>query len=121
MSSGPQKPECTLRVPERRFHARRRVQSLAYVDVGASRGVLSDISEDGLGVHSAASEIEAHTSTVAFHLPGSQDWVGIRGQIAWVSGSRREAGIRFLDPPETARGRIQEWISLESPQGTFQD
>jgi hypothetical protein len=34
---------------------------------------------------------------------------------------RREAGIRFLDPPETARGRIQEWISLESPQGTFQD
>jgi len=121
MSSNRQKLEYDLRVPERRFHTRRRVQSLAYVDVGPGRGVLSDISEGGLGVHAAASEIEAHTSTVAFFLPGSQDWVEIRGQIAWVSESRREAGIRFLDPPETARGRIQEWISLESSQGTFPD
>jgi hypothetical protein len=106
---------------ERRFHARRPVQSLAYVNVGASRGVVSDISEGGLGVHTAASEIETHLSTVAFYLPGSQDRVEIRGQIAWVSESRREAGIRFLDPPETARSRIKEWISLESSQGSFQD
>jgi hypothetical protein len=47
--------------------------------------------------------------------------VEIRGQIAWVSESRREAGIRFLDPPENARSRIKEWISLESSQGSFQD
>jgi hypothetical protein len=116
-----QKPE-SLGVPERRFHARRRVQSLAYVNVGASRCVVSDISGGGLGVHAAASEIEAHISTVAFHLPGSQDWLEIRGQIAWVSESKREAGIRFLDLPEDARGRIQEWISREwSQQGTFRD
>jgi hypothetical protein len=115
MSSAPQKPDCALGVPERRFHARRRVQSLAYVNIGASRGVVSDISEGGLGVHADASEIEAHISTVAFHLPGSQDWVEIIGQIAWLSESRRDAGIRFLDPPETARDRIQEWISLINP------
>jgi hypothetical protein len=121
MSSAPQEPERALRVPERRFHARRRVLSLAYVDVGASHGLLSDISEGGVGVHATASEIEAHTSTVAFHIPGSQERVEIRGQIAWVNESRREAGIRFLDPPETARGRIQEWISLESSLGIFQD
>ncbi len=121
MSRGPQKPECALRIPEGRFHARRRMQSLAYVDVGAIRGLLSDMSEGGLGVRAATSKIEAHASSVAFHLPGSQDWVEIRGQIAWVSESRREAGIRFLDPPETARSRIQEWISTESSQETFQD
>ncbi|MGB7852310.1 MAG: PilZ domain-containing protein, partial [Candidatus Sulfotelmatobacter sp.] len=69
MSSAPQKPECALSVPERRFHARRRVQLLAYVNVGTSRGVVSDISEGGLGVQKAAPEIEAHSSTVAFHLP----------------------------------------------------
>lgn len=121
MSSAPQKPEYELQVPELRFHARRPVQSLAYIDLGASRAVLSDISEGGLGVHAAASELEAHTCTVAFQLPGSRDWVEIRGQIVWVSESRREAGIKFVDPPETARGRIQEWISLESSEGTFQD
>ena len=115
MSSAPQKPECALSVPERRFHARRRVQLLAYVNVGTSRGVVSDISEGGLGVQKAAPEIEAHSSTVAFHLPGSQDTVEIRGQIAWLSESKKEAGIRFLDPPETVRSRVQEWISLINP------
>jgi hypothetical protein len=106
---------------ERRFHARHRLQSLAYVNVGASRCVVSDISDGGLGVLAAASEIEAHISTVAFHLPGSQDRVEIRGQIAWLSESGREAGIRFLDPSETARSRIKEWISVESSQGTVPD
>jgi len=115
MSSAPQKPECALSVPERRFHARRRVQLLAYVNVGTSRGVVSDISEGGLGVQKAAPEIEAHSSTVAFHLPGSQDTVEIRGQIAWLSESKKEAGIRFLDPPETVRSRVQEWTSLINP------
>jgi hypothetical protein len=106
---------------ERRVHSRRRLQSLAYVNVGASRGVVSDISEGGLGVLAAASKIEAHISIVAFRLPGSQERVGIRGQLVWMSESRREAGIRFLDPPETARSRIKEWISLESSQGALQD
>ena len=79
---------------ERRLHPRRRVQSLASVNVRTSRGLLSDISEGGLAVHAAASEIETTISNVAFYLPGSQDWVEIKGQIAWVSESRREAGIR---------------------------
>ena len=57
-----------------------------------------------------ASEIEATISNVAFYLPGSQDWVEIRGQIAWVSESRLEAGIRFLDPAETVRSRLKELI-----------
>src|ERR1700691_872312 len=105
----------SLGVPERRFHARRRVQSLAPVTVGASRCVVSDISEGGLGVHAAAFEIEAPISAVAFHLPASQGWVEMRGQIAWLSESKKEAGIKFLDPPETVRGKVQEWISLINP------
>jgi CelD/BcsL family acetyltransferase involved in cellulose biosynthesis len=99
-------------LPERRFYARRRVQPLAFANVGANRGVISDISEGGLAIHAAGSEIEAHTSTVAFHLPGSQDLLEITAQIVWVGESGREAGIRFLNPPESARGRIREWISL---------
>ncbi len=104
-----------------RLHPRRRVQSLAYVNVGTSRGLVSDISEGGLAVHAAASEIETTVSKVTFYLPGSQDWVEIGGQIAWLSESRREAGIRFLDPAEAARRRLKEWISLESSLSSLQD
>jgi Acetyltransferase (GNAT) domain/PilZ domain len=121
MSIAPQKPETALRIPERRFQGRHRVRSLACVNVGTSLGVVSDINEGGLGLHAAASEIETHISTMTFHLPGSQEWLEIRGQIAWLSESKREAGIRFLDLPVTARGRIKEWISLESSRDTFQD
>jgi hypothetical protein len=106
---------------ERRLHARRRVQLLTYVNVGGSRYVVSDISEGGLAVHGAASEIEAHIATVAFQLPESQEWVAIRGRIAWVTESRKKAGIGFLDPSETVRGKIRQWISLETSQGTFRD
>src|SRR5580658_9452054 len=114
MSIAPQQPESSPRIPERRFQSRHRVQSLACVNVGTTLGVVSDLSEGGLGLHAAAAEIETRISTVAFHFPGSQEWMEIRGQIAWLGESRREAGIRFLDLPVTARGKIKEWISLES-------
>ncbi len=102
-------------VAERRFYARRRVQSLAFANVGANRGMISDISEGGLAVHAAAAKIDARTSTVAFHLPGSQDCLELAGQIVWVSESGRKAGIRFLDLPESTRGRIQGWTSQPNP------
>jgi hypothetical protein len=119
MSSPPENP--ALGVPERRFQSRRSVQPLAHVNVGPTRGVLSDISECGLGVQAANSEIQAHVSTVAFRLPGSQDLVKIKGQIVWLSESRREGGIKFLDASVAVRGRIQEWISRESSSSPFED
>lgn len=81
---------------------------------------MSDISERGLGVKAADSEIEPQICTVTFPSPGSQECVKIEGQIAWLSESRREAGIKFIDPPETARRSIQEWISIESSPGALQ-
>ena len=66
-------PNALFAFRERRLHARRRVQSLAYVNVGGSRYVVSDISEGGLAVHGAASEFEAHIATVAFQLPEYQE------------------------------------------------
>ena len=36
------------------------------------------------------------------------------GKIAWVSGSRKDAGVEFIDLPEGARIEIKEWLSAES-------
>ena len=121
MYSARQNPSSPLGPPERRFYHRRQILPLAYVDVGASRGTIFDISEGGLGVHAAASEIEVQVCTVTFPLPGSPDWVEINGVVVWVSQSGREAGIRFVDPPETVRARIQKWVFLESSARSSQD
>jgi hypothetical protein len=116
----PSKPSSPIGVPERRYYPRQKVQSFAYANVGRSRGVVSDISERGLGVKAADSEIEPQICTVTFSFPGSQECVKIKGQIAWLSESRREAGMKFIDPPETARRSIQEWMSIESSPGALQ-
>ncbi|HXM65054.1 MAG TPA: GNAT family N-acetyltransferase [Terriglobales bacterium] len=110
-----------FRFSERRSHPRRSVQSLSHVNIGANRAVVSNISETGVGVHAVASDIKPHVSSVALFFPGCSDWVEIKGQIAWVSESRREAGIKFLHPPEAARTWIKEWISREPSKDTAQD
>jgi GNAT acetyltransferase-like protein/PilZ domain-containing protein len=120
MRGARQNPSPALGVPERRSCPRRRVQSAAHVKVGASRGLVSNISEGGLSVIAAAPEIEQQISLVVFPLPVSGEQVEIKGQIAWLSESGREAGIRFIDLPERTRASIHEWISSESSPGTFQ-
>jgi hypothetical protein len=51
-----------------------------------------------------------------FLLPESKSWVQTNGRIAWVSESKKEAGIRFINLPEDARNTIQKWVLLESLQ-----
>ena len=62
---------------------------------------------------------EDPTLRMRFLLPESKSWVETNGRIAWVSESRKEAGIRFVDLPENARRKIQKWILLESSQEHF--
>ena len=111
----------SVRLPERRVHRRLRVDSRASIDLGeGNSGTVLNVSEGGLALQ-VAFTLTKHSqiSLMHFWLPISPNRVEISGQIAWVSESNREVGIRFLDLQEDTRNKIRDWISLESSQGRF--
>ncbi len=116
MSNTPQGAESPLEIVDRRLCGRRPVPSLAYVDLGENNGgIILNIGEGGLAVTLVAPLSTNVLARMRFQLPGSGDWLEARGEIARVSESKREAGLRFVDLSEDARSRIENWVSTESP------
>jgi hypothetical protein len=104
-------------ISERRAHVRRRTGSPAYIEPGeGNRALVLSISESGLALRADRPLTEDPTLRMRFLLPESKGWVETNGRIAWVSESRKEAGIRFIDLPEDARNTIQKWVLFESSQ-----
>ena len=115
MSDRPQDAE-SLGIAERRLHARRQDIALAYVEIGESNGgIILNISEGGLVLTAAEPLPDDCLPLMRFQLPGSNDWIEASGEIAWISKSKREAGVRFVDISEDTRNRIRSWIPSESP------
>ena len=116
MSDRPQDAGCTLGIAERRLHARRQDIALAYVEIGESNGgIILNISEGGLVLTAAEPLPDDCLPLMRFQLPGSSDWIEASGEVAWISESKREAGMRFVDISEDARNRIKNWMPSESP------
>jgi len=106
----------------RRVHARWQIKSPNYVELGAGNGGrLLNISEGGFAVAAAASLNAVDLPSVRIQFTGSRDCLKVSGQIAWISASRREAGIRFVNLTQEAREIIVSRISREqssrAPQG----
>jgi protein TonB len=101
-------------VPERRIHARRRVASLEYVDLGGGNGgIIINLGEDGMYVQAVGGLIDADLPLIAFRVPESGYRVETGGRIIWIGESKKDAGIQFVNLPEEARAKIREWISSE--------
>jgi TonB family protein len=117
MSNTPQGAESPVEIVDRRLCVRRPVPSLAYVDLGENNGgIILNIGEGGLAVTSVAPLHADVLSRMRFQLPGSGDWLEAAGEIARISESEKEAGLRFVDLSEDARNRIKNWVSsAESP------
>lgn len=114
MSSTPQDTELPLRTLDRRVCARRSVASLAYIDLGEKNGgIILNLSEGGLAVTAAAPLDTDAPARMRFQLPGSSDRLSACGEIIWISESRKEVGLRFVDLSEDVRSRITAWISQE--------
>lgn len=96
---------------DRRFFARRSVRSLAYVDLGDDNGgIVLNMSEGGLAMHSAVTLSEVHLPRVRFQLPQCRDWIETRAEIAWTSETKMLAGILFIGLPDRARQQIRDWV-----------
>src|ERR1700691_3419957 len=76
-------------------------------------GIILNLSEGGLALRTVVAVTDEHLSRLRFQLSSACDWVNASGRVVWNGESKKVAGIRFLDLPETVRVRIRNWISLE--------
>ena len=122
MTNAMEHPEFPPENPERRLHFRRKPTSLAYVEMGEyNGGIVLNLSESGLAIQAAMAITGEHLSRVRFQVPPEWNWVSVNGQMTWLGESKKEAGIRFLDLPESARVGIRDWISLEGSTQEFEE
>jgi hypothetical protein len=76
-------------------------------------GIILDISERGLSLQAVRSLTDDQVPHIRFQLSESRPWIETRGRIAWISASKKAAGLEFIELLEEARSQINHWISLE--------
>jgi TonB family protein len=97
-----------------RAHMRRKLSPMAYVELGQGNGgILLNLSEGGFAVQSALTLSSREFSELRFQVPAFQGWFTASGRIAWLSDSKKEAGIQFTELPGEARREIHKWVSAE--------
>jgi TonB family protein len=100
---------------ERRCCIRQRVRSLAYLDAGPDNGgIVLNLSENGLALQAVNPFIDQTRVTLRIQPPKSGKRIEVSAEISWLSESKREAGLHFLELAEDARVELAEWISAEA-------
>jgi PilZ domain len=98
---------------DRRVHQRFEDLRASLVELGGNNnGIVLNISEGGMAILSTE-ELDLNTlQHLRFQAPEFEHWMEIAAEIAWISDSRRQAGIRFKGLTETARTQLRAGISI---------
>ena len=116
------KEKASVRSAERRARARVYLTSPIFVNVnGTNGGIALNINEDGLGLSSAMTLPDGPLRDMRIQFPGSQAWIQVSGQIAWISKFNREAGVRFEGLTGESKQQIRDWIFSQTPAGDFNE
>ena len=100
---------------ERRRSTRQRIFSLAYLEVGSDNGgMVLDLSARGLALQAFNPLIGLTRISLRIQPPKSRKRIAATAQITWLSPSKTEAGLQFLDLTDDARMEIADWISAET-------
>jgi TonB family protein len=101
-------------LPERRVHRRCQIRPCSYVELGQDNGgMLLNIGEGGFAIATAECVTSDGFPSIRIQFTGSMDLIDVSGQVAWISESKREVGIRFVNLKEEARRIIAARISRE--------
>jgi protein TonB len=108
--------------PDRRAYGRSNSVLLTYVELGdGNGGIALNVSEGGLAIAAAGLLTSDYFPSIRFQLPKSDVWIETSGQVAWVSDSKKGAGIQFVDVADSDREKIRDWIATkDSPDGPVQ-
>jgi TonB family protein len=100
---------------ERRQFPRHMVKSLAYLDIGPNNGgIVLNISETGLAVHAVSVLPTEPILGLRLQLPRSAKRLEAKAKIAWMSETKKDAGVEFIDLDEEARVEIKQWLASEN-------
>ena len=96
----------------RRLEVRYNLPSISYVQVDEDNGgVVLNICEGGVSLQAVHPLADNRFLRLKFKLPDSGIWVKVNGQVVWLSQSKTQAGVCFVDLPETVRAEIRDWVS----------
>jgi TonB family protein len=100
---------------ERRRFTRQRLCSLAYLDIGSDNGgMVLNLSESGLALQAFNPLIGQNHLSLRIQPPKSRKRIQATAEITWLSDSKREAGLKFIELAEDARVEIADWVSAEA-------
>jgi TonB family protein len=100
---------------ERRRFIRQRVRSLAYLDVGPDNGgIVLNLSENGIALQAVNPFIDQTRVSLRIEPAKSRKRIEASAEITWLSDSKTEAGLRFLELSDEARDEIADWVSAEA-------
>jgi CheY-like chemotaxis protein len=106
------RPAAGLLSRERRRAFRIPVQAAVEITLPDARkvdGILLDISETGMDVLTAESQVAGALLAFRFQLPDGAVEVDAHGQVAWANPNG-QTGVRFLDLPEVTQANLKEWL-----------
>ena len=103
---------------DRRVHRRFEFLRASLVELGGNNnGIALNISEGGMAILSAEDLDVNSLRNLWFQAWEFEHWMEIAAEIAWISDSRKQAGIRFKGLSETARTQLRAGISIATVQG----
>ena len=97
---------------ERRRAVRIPVQAPVEITLPDTRkleGILLDLSQTGMEVLTAETQIPGSLLAFRFQLPDSSLEVGAHGQVAWAN-QNGQTGVHFLDLTEPVSAELKNWL-----------
>jgi hypothetical protein len=107
-------PQNTPNSVERRRHVRQKANSIVCVKLDHDNGgILLNLSTGGLSFQAVAKLSPDQTINIQFKLPDSAEEIQLRGSVAWLGPTCKQAGISFAELSENEQQRISEWIAKQ--------
>lgn len=83
--------------------------AITFANVEDAKAALTDLSEEGIAIHSERPVPPSCKVYFQFSLPGQVSQVRLSGEVMWQDALGR-VGLRFADVPQTSRRALAEWL-----------
>ncbi len=99
---------------DRRVHQRLEDGRASLVELGGDNcGIVLNISEGGMAILSAEDLNGGNgLRNLRFQAPEFEHWIETEAEIAWISDSKKQAGVRFKGLSDTTRTQLRAGISI---------